>query len=262
MPVVGKTGPNRVVVDLETQALILKTLEDLPPKSWLGEHLTEDQMIYWSDLMMVNVKLCILFEDYFKGQDTRARNWDKKALKLLELQRDYYLSFYQMLQTGWEYISQGTKSWGAPALRSAGETVVKAMEIDCAAAFATCFNYSPFRKAESYNLYREEKKIQQLLGSKQKLSQSEENKIKRFITRLRNLRKPFEQAFFFEEFLIMVCADAALNDPEFRLIFENFRYQAELRHLALMRRLPETQGFAWDGKGNKLQSTKAGGVYK
>lgn len=262
MRVVGKTGPNRVVVDSQTQALILKTLEDLPAKSWLGDHLTEEQMIYWSDLMMVNVKLCVLFEDYFKGQDTRAKNWDKKARQVLELQRDYYLSFYQMLTTGWEYISQATKSWPKPPSKSAGETVVKAIEIDCAAAFSLCFTYYTFPTSEVYNLYREEKKIWQLLRSKPNFSMSEENRVKRFVTRVRNRRKPLEPALFFEEFFVRVCADAAQNDPELLFTLENFGEQAELRHSALMRRLPGIQGFAWDGKGHKLSSTKAGGVYK
>lgn len=255
---------NRIVVDSETQALILKTLEDLPPKSWLGEHLTRDQMIYWSDLMMVNTKLYILFEDYFNGKENSARTkiWEKKTRKLMEVERDYYLSFYQMLQIGWEYIEPATTGWNYPALMSAGEAVVKAIYIDCSVSFSTCFTYFTFPKSEVYNLYREEKKIRQLLNEKQKLSTKEENNVNQFITKLRHRWKPFEQSFLFEKFLTLVCADAAKNDPELRLALINFCDQAQLRHETLMRRVPETQGFAWDGKGHKLSSTKAGGVYK
>lgn len=263
MPIAEKMEPKRIDVDPETQAILLRTLEDLPPKSWLGEHLTRDQLDFFADLRMVNIKLLILFEDYFNGKDSSKRNWgDKKRMKLIELERDYYLSFYQLLKRGWVYIEPLTELLGKLAPRSPGDALVKAIEINCAVSFKTCFTYSTFPKSQVYKLYREGEKIRELLLSKQQLSHSEENRVKRFTTKLKNVRKPYESFLMFEGFLISVCSDAAENDPVIQRALGNFLDQADLGRKALIRRLPEAEGHAWDGKGNKLKSTKVGGIYR
>jgi hypothetical protein len=262
MSVYHKNKSNKIEIDLDTQTLIIETLFNLPPESWLSKDLTKDQMYYWSDLNRIYVNLACLFEDYFNQRDSLERKWNlkKNQWQLLEAERDYYLCLYQLIEQGWQHIEQATESWDKFTFKSPGEALVNVIVYKCKECFNQCFKYHVNRMNEMYSLYREWRKLKQLLDYKQDLTSIEKNKIKRYKTKVKNLKKPMENYFLFEDFLVKICLFAAIDDLDLQRKYEDFIEQRELRYTLMMRRMPEFRGFAWDGKGNKIY-TKPGGVY-
>jgi len=256
--------PSPIQVAPEDQALILEALLVFPLERWLEENWTADREEYWFQLMLVNRRLhYVLLSSFESSSITVNEDWDKKTLKLYEAERDYCLSLYQLAQQGWDAIAadQARSDWGDFSVFSPGDLVASAIALDCMASFSACLDYFEFRTTGAYDLYREGKKVGEIAHSGRDLTHSEQAKVNSHREKVKAIRKPSEPFFLFVDHVFKVCTIAAEHNQQLRHSVLNFLTQAERRHEVQMRRMPETQSFAWD-KGNKLQAQRYGGVYR
>jgi hypothetical protein len=259
--------PSFLEIDPNTQALILQVLTDLPLKDWLPENATPDQVNFWGDLKIVNIKLRHVFEKYFQGMDASTPVLNKKEQKLLELERDSNLYFYKMLCQGWPHIEQAfgdtCEQYG---MRTPGETLIKVLALNCKAAFSTCLHYSEFKPSQAYDLYLERKKHQNLDASAQtpqrsKQSAKHEEKLRQHKAKVKAIRQPYKEVFAFEDELTNLCARAGENDPILKQCVKDFMTQSEQSHESQMRCFSKIRGYRFN-RGIKEYALPQGGLYE
>src|SRR4028119_230437 len=241
-------------IDEPTQEKLLKSLNGLPPLSWLDVCKSQDQVAHWR---LVREGFQITFnslKNYFEGRESSFQGEFALA------QRDYYLSLYGVIQQGWRYIREAAQEAGIKGLPdNPGEGLIKIIELDCVALFSPCLEYYEWSADGAYQLYRLGRGAREI--SLDNPTKSEQLKLKKYSSKLKKMQRPYQEILLLKNFCLAVCLEDGKRDRSLKLKIESFEKAEQHLNELTGRRLREAQSYHWNGRGDRLTGTFPGGVY-
>lgn len=258
---------SKIIVDPEAQGQIMYVLGRMPRDQYLANNLSEIQEFHWYEQRVFYRDLYYFFERYFQGESLSCsllQKSDKKFLEVLEAECHYYLFLYQMVYQCWEHIEPYLSQ--ERDIPSPGYAVALSIGTTSHYRFVECLHYSTFSPTAVSKLLRKQKKIDELVLSKQELNQpftrAEENMLAQHIKDVRKTFRFDQQFSDFDDFLQAICGIVACRYPSLQKYIDDFLMHISLRSKVAAKGLSKIRGYEFDGKGNKRFSSSAGGVYE
>ncbi len=231
------------------QKKILKSLDTLPPTDIIYNY-TPEQKNYLQELKKQFELIQTFFKAFFLGEPIPAKTLQGESKEFYLAKFYYFLSFYILLQCGWEYLSKTSEFH----FENPSECFIEVLKNHSKAQVHICqlgrFDIRPRHKNEMRRLANKIKK-----GEASDIQTSSYNK---YINALVNLG--FSKFASLEIFCVKTCAKNAGKDHwlEAKLedYYENFKKVQEINQRTDRNR----KGYAWEN-GRIRNSRKNGGTY-
>jgi hypothetical protein len=238
----------------QDRLLILNKLLDVPPKQ-CSVILTNDQQNHWLETKSVFMIFHQLFTDYFSGNPINLQILPKESRDFFSNEFNHFLSFYNLLQWGWNYLKEVETTLDINFHNTPGQCFAIYLESIANAQIHQCFiariDFSPRKKADLLRV------IKRVLDNK--------DKRKNDIPRLKEYLKCCQNQGFFEFSLlsdVVIQVLSEVDDAQTQDKLKQYEYaklkaaEAEVRY----HRKKSTLAYAWEN-GYILDSQKAGGTY-
>lgn len=248
------------------RAQLLSTINGLPPLQYLLLCRTDDQESHWLCMQKNYKALASSFAAFFGGQsDEVLESLNSKEKEFLFLLRDWYLGFYTAIQGSWQEIKQAFDAKGyslsdIPA-NSPGEALIRVIENDCAAFFATSQQkYMRWTPDETRKIAKLERELSEMESRGEITSPLYKTK-QRAYQALVNKGTWLNSYISFRECCLTVCAKSKKGSATHRHLVAYGRIEAELdkRLQAELHSRKGRKGFEW-ANGTLRQMGSEGGV--
>lgn len=253
-------------INQKEQEIILKTLLKIPPDSLRNYCYTELTNNHWFDCKLFFEMLNESLNCYFSGEQWQPKNTHKRLYELVELWRNYYVQFYDLVYNCWQPLQAKLHRLNLD-FKSPGQFISELLTVHSYEMFLriipelTTGNYYKDFSPRKYNkLVRKYQK----LSRKKELSRIEESQLKD----LQKTRKFELKEVAIMNALIQLVVDTASKQPKRLGLTQDSLKSFELANQKLAKfRLKAThpreklQGWAI-AKGELKEGCSEGGTYK
>jgi hypothetical protein len=236
------------------QMYILAKVLTLPP-GLKGQKITADQQKYWLETKAKFELIYQLLECYFNGQPYQEIliNLDKPEQDFYSAKLDYFLSFYDLVQSSWLFLEDAAMLEGRNFYDSPGELFARFLEDKAKAQIHICtlgrYEVSPRKRNEMIRLRRKSE-----AGDVKKISL---DNLDKWIRKIANLG--FSEFANLEEFCLAIASQQ--KEKYIKTKLANYLKARKNVEDVTIRINRTKQAYAWQN-GYKLESRKAGGTYK
>lgn len=241
--------------DKSTQSAILQAVDGLPRITWWQFCGTARQKEHYQHIRTSFQLIYIGLKEYFQGQPSSLDS------ELAIATVDFYVSLYGLIQHSWHHIVSAVQNCKIAIFpETPREAICKLIENDCDAFFAPCLEAHEWSKDTAYRFYLEEKKVRTLLASSKPLTKPERSKVERFSVKLRLMQRTYKDCLMLRHFCLAVCRSVE-GDRALQQKLEAFDKAQLYLHSLIGPKLRKSESYRWDGEGNNISGTRAGGAY-
>ncbi|BDA76602.1 hypothetical protein CAL7716_107680 (plasmid) [Calothrix sp. PCC 7716] len=190
-------------MDKNTQVKVTQTLNGLPPITFAINCQTLDQISRYSDVEKTCKWLRDSFEAYFSGRESNHHSLPNDEQEFFGLLRDFFLTWYNCIQWGWEDIRQSVAMQGLNLddyAATPGDALIVFLKHMAEAAMQPAFEgYYRSTPHQTRKLAQSDKEIQKLKNLGRCSEKILNSKIKSYERDLNFLKNPLSKYFNFYE---------------------------------------------------------------
>ncbi|TFI54863.1 hypothetical protein BLD44_007665 [Mastigocladus laminosus UU774] len=250
-------------MDTDLQLRTIQALDGLPPLHIFNCQ-TVDQAKHWIEIREAFVWLKQAFKDYFSGKPSNHSQLSPRQQEFYGLLRDFYLTWYQCIQWGWNDIKQSVAEQGLDIESYAstpGEALIRLLEDSASALMEPAFTgYHRWTPSQTRDLAKRDREIGCLLSG-ENISDVEKLKIKKYQRDIKVARIPYEKYFNFYENSLRVCERAKKGSrlKEALVTHKKTRAQLDAVIQSSVHKRHRLKGYEWRN-GEKKYLGKYGGI--
>lgn len=204
---------------------LLSVTNELPPSEFLAYCDTPDQKFHWLEIKQAYGFLHEALKDYFEGRAANHGHLNKKERELYAAFRDYYLTYYNVIQWGWCYIEEyAVKHDSVVPDRNPGEALLRTIEDEATFAFSACL--SPYRRWTPYQvrkLAKSDRELKAAIDSGKPLSAVQERKLASYNREVDQIRQPYGNFLARRQAFIHACEEQGKQDEQLSHLLKEYK---------------------------------------
>ncbi|BAZ71317.1 hypothetical protein NIES4106_61140 (plasmid) [Fischerella sp. NIES-4106] len=260
---------NAIALTKHERHQLVQMLNELPPIEYLSHCQTLHQLAYWFELGESYSYLKASFVEFFTGQgDSVLSHLPDPKKEFFFLMRDWYLSFYTLIQGNWQHIISEAKKKECDLSKipanTPGEALIRVIENDCAAFFCVCtLPYYRWSPSESRKLAKLDRDIE--LAKTQGLSKKDiATKLNPYQSLLKNKLMPLLPYISFREICLEICSKAKKGSTTHRhyIEYRRIKFALDKKIQSSIHERHKIRGHEWVRGEKRTLSTKGGICYK